>query len=300
MNFNEFVNAVVFHFTKILGDEYTVTVTEVLKNNNICLNGILMKKQDQKLTPNIYLNSFYERFIEGEDMGEILEYIWDTYEQAMESIHTEQFVFDMELEAQKDQIVYRIVNYKKNKKKLDDLPYIRFLDLAITFHCYIVYEQETVSMLPVTNELMEYWNINIKTLLQLAHKNTPIHFPMVYSSLDDLIKMAVDSKDSDAIFVPQDCTINMHVISNQQGVNGASVLLYEEQFQELVEQLGGSVYILPSSIHEIILVPYEEEIDTEQLTALVKEVNETQVPYEDILSDHAYFYSAKSRSFEIF
>lgn len=299
MNFNDFVQGIASYFTNELGEEYTVTITEVLKNNNIRLNGILMKKKGQRFTPNIYLNGYYERFVEGESMDQILEEIWSTYTMASESLEDESMMFDMEFEAQMNSIVYRLINYEKNQEKLEEMPHIRFLNLAITFHCNVICEEHAVSMLPVTNQLMEFWNTDVKQLLQLAHKNTPTHFPMVYSSLQDLMKMAIETNHPDAIYAPVDSTINMYVISNKQGVNGASVVLYEQAFQRLVDKLGGEVYILPSSIHELILVPYEQELDNKQLNELVREVNETQIPYEDVLSDHAYYYSSFSRKFRV-
>lgn len=298
MNFNDFVEGIATYFTNELGEEYTVTITEVLKNNNIRLSGILMKKRGQRFTPNIYLNGYYERFVEGESLNQILDDIWSTYNMAAESLK-ESPMFDLEFEAQKDSIVYRLVNYKKNQVKLEEMPHIRFLNLAITFYCNVACEEDTVSMLPITNQLMEFWNVDVKKLLQLAHRNTPIYFPMVYSSLQDLMKMALETDHPDAVYAPLDSTINMHVISNKQGVNGASVLLYEQAFQRLVEKLGGKVYILPSSIHELILVPCEEEIDHVQLNKLVREVNDTQIPYEDILSDHAYYYSSELGRFQV-
>ena len=75
--------------------------------------------------------------------------------------------------------------------------------------------------------------------------------------------------------------------------------MYEEAFQILTENFGEKLYILPSSIHELIVIPYEEGIESDKLSELVREVNRTQVPWEDILSNHVYLYSSKTKSFEI-
>ena len=91
MNYNEFVQAVLKHFTEQLGDEYTVSVNEVMKNNHVQMNGILMKKKGQKVTPNIYLNSFYEQYIEEDDLNLVLQNIWNTYQEALDNFNSDDF-----------------------------------------------------------------------------------------------------------------------------------------------------------------------------------------------------------------
>jgi len=299
MNYHEFMDAVVAYFTKKLGKEYSVSVNEVIKNNSIHLNGILMKKAGQRITPNVYLNPFFEQYVEKGDFAVVVKNIWTTYCKALDSFSVEEPELELDFEVQREHIIYCLINFKKNKEKLEKMPYIRFLDLAITFHCYVQYQEYTVSLLPITNELMKHWEMDEKSLFQIAMKNTQKYFPMIYGALEDIIKTAIE-EEWEPLFPAINGEMKMYVISNEQGVNGASVMLYEENFHQLALQLGGKVYVLPSSIHEIILIPYEKGIQPEQLAALVKDVNTTQVPYEDILSDHAYLYHSETRSFEVF
>lgn len=299
MNFKEFVDAVVLHFEQFLGEEYSVSVNEVSKNNSTRLTGLLLKKKGQKVTPNIYLNSFYEQYIENSDMKAILKNIWETYTEALSSFDSQNFDFELDFEAQKEYVVYRLVNYKENEEKLSILPHIRFLDLAITFHCFVYLKEETVSMLPITNAIMNHWNVDVKCLLRLAHQNTPRLFPVVCNALEEVVRQLVDEEEFASLFRPDDDEVKMYVVSNEQGINGASVMLYEEAFQILTENFGEKLYILPSSIHELIVIPYEEGIESDKLSELVREVNRTQVPWEDILSNHVYLYSSKTKSFEI-
>lgn len=299
MNFKEFVDAVVLYFEQCLGEEYVVSVNEVSKNNSTRLTGILLKKKGQKVSPNIYLNSFYEQYIESSDMEAVLKNIWDTYRDALRSLDSQSFDFDFDFEAQKEYVVYRLINYKENEEKLAVLPHIRFLDLAITFYCSVYLKEETVSMLPITNALMRHWDVDMKCLLKLAHQNTPRLFPAVCSALEEVVRQLVDEEEFSSFFTPNDKDAKMYVMSNEQGIYGATVMLYEEAFQYLAESLGEKLYILPSSIHELIVIPYEEGIESDKLSDLVREVNQTQVPWEDILSNHVYLYSSKTRSFEI-
>ena len=297
MNYNEFVQAVVKYFTEYLGNEYTVSVNEVVKNNHVQMNGILMKKKGQKVTPNIYLNGFYEQYIEEDNLNLVLQNIWNTYQEALDNFNSDEFDFNLEWENQKDSVIYRLVNYDDNREKLSCIPYIRFLDLAITFHCIIKLQDESVSMLPVTNNIMDHWNIDIKYLLQCATENTPIHFPLVFSTLEDVVKMLAGADTMDNISNEPENEVMMYVITNEQGINGAAVMLYQEEFQQFAEKLGGKLYVLPSSIHELILMPFADDIDEILLTKLVQEVN--HVPLDEVLSNHIYLYDSETRTFEV-
>ena len=232
-------------------------------------------------------------------MEQIESEIWNTYTDAMESFEVKNFNLDMELDQQKDKIVYRLINYKENEEKLKKLPHIRFLDLAITFYCYIDLREQTLSMVPISHELAGKWKVSVKELLAYAHSNTPRIFPIMWSSLEDVVRNMMDEEQFQKTMQDHDNDVSMFVVTNEVAMNGATVMLYEEAFHEIAETLGGRLFILPSSIHEVVLLPYDEAIDTEYLASLVKEVNLTQVPWEDVLSNHIYYYDSKRKAFEI-
>ncbi|WP_092476628.1 DUF5688 family protein [[Clostridium] polysaccharolyticum] len=300
MDFKEFVQAVVTHFEGKLGQEYTIRVNEVTKNNNVHLNGIILKQEGQKVTPNIYLNGYYEKYEEQKDFEAICKEIWNTYQQALQEADGEALQLDLTWENQKGQIVFRLINYEENQRLAAKIPYIRFLDLAVTFYSLVKLEDDTVSMLPISNAIMEHWQADVKCLLQHAMKNTPSHFPLVFSTLEEVIQKLAGPEMIEKVKISDEEHVTMYVVTNQQGINGAAVMLYQEEFHELAEKLGGRVYILPSSIHEVILLPFEEEIDVEKLLELVQEVNQNQVPVEEVLSSHIYLYDSEMRSFQVF
>ena len=77
-------------------------------------------------------------------------------------------------------------------------------------------------------------------------------------------------------------------------MNGASVMLYKDPLRDFANYMGHDLYILPSSIHEVILIPAYDHDSYDELTSMVKEVNSTQLSKEEILSDHVYFYSRET------
>ena len=86
----------------------------------------------------------------------------------------------------------------------------------------------------------------------------------------------------------------MYVVSKQGGVNGAIAMMDKEALQTLSDRLGGDLHVLPSSVHEVIVIRAEEGNEHE-LENMVKHINETEVPVEDRLSDHIYYYNSSTR-----
>ena len=88
--------------------------------------------------------------------------------------------------------------------------------------------------------------------------------------------------------------VPMYVLSNKSKLNGSGCLFYHNLLHNLCEKLECDLYILPSSIHEVILIPAYDHDSYDELTSMVKEVNSTQLSKEEILSDHVYFYSRET------
>lgn len=88
----------------------------------------------------------------------------------------------------------------------------------------------------------------------------------------------------------------MYILTNQNKVNGAGVLARDGVLDKIGELLGSDFYVLPSSTHEVILVPDNGNMQTKELEDMVKEVNATQVPPEDLLSDKVQYYDRAAKT----
>lgn len=80
---------------------------------------------------------------------------------------------------------------------------------------------------------------------------------------------------------------------------GACSILYPGMLEQLAERIGGDYYMIPSSVHEFLLVPREREQDREELKKMIAEVNRTELPPEEVLSDHLYLYCSREREVRI-
>lgn len=307
IKYDQFLIRVKTLVKKRMGGGYYVDINHVTKNNSIELDGLIILKKDEKITPNIYLNSYYENYLSGESIEDIVDEIIKIYEDTMEEGEREALCIQYEFSEMKSCIVFRLVNFNKNTKLLNEIPHIHFLDLAITFHCLVKDNEDGIGTIRITNEHIEHWNITLEELTEIARINTPNLLPASIRSMNDVIldilnkemetqDLGNSSNDENEIEnmlnqMKQDTAHDMYVLSNTKGINGASCLLYPEVVKELADELNTDFYLLPSSIHEIILVKDNGQIDKNALREMVLDVNDTQVADEEILSDSIYFYS---------
>lgn len=307
MTYEQFLARIKAIVKKRMGGGYLVDINHVIKNNSIQLDGLIILKNGERITPNIYLNSYFESYQEGESIEDIAAKIINIYEDTMEEGEREALCIQFELNEMKSSIIFRLVNYDKNIKLLNEIPHIRFLDLAITFHCLVKDNENGIGTIRITNEHIKNWNTTLEDITELATINTPVLLPASVRSMNEVIidilnkEMEYNSENIDVekeikeVFdqMKQDTMTDMYVLSNAKGINGASCLLYPDVVKELSDQLNTDFYILPSSIHEIILVKNKDKIDKNVLREMVIDVNYTQVAEDEILSNNIYFYSRK-------
>ena len=91
---------------------------------------------------------------------------------------------------------------------------------------------------------------------------------------------------------------SMWIISNERGTNGAASMLYENELHKLSVQLGTDLFILPSSIHEVIAVP-ADDLEPEELAQMVSEINMGQVELGERLSNQVYYYDKELRKLSL-
>lgn len=290
-----------------LGEGYNIQMNTILKNNSISMDGVVILKDGAKMTPNIYLEEYYESYKEGMSIEVVVQSILAAYFHQVKK--RDEMEIQFTLDAMKDSILFRLVNKEKNAKLLETCPHIDFLDLAITFHCLIQEEAEAIGTIRITNEHMELWKVTPEDLLQYAMKNTPSIMPPVLRRMEEVLKEILTSQDismpKDQIQIElerldkteqwQEDNTDMYILSNTKGINGASCILYPDVIRNFARLLQCDLYLLPSSIHEIIILPAQSFYEKCQLEAMVQEINQNEVPYEEVLSDHVYFYSLQKK-----
>jgi hypothetical protein len=304
-DYNSFVNEITGKVKKLMGEEYSAQIYKVTKNNAMELDSLVLLKQGKNFAPNIYLLPYYEAYTEGVSVKELAERLCVIYKNSTIPILDEEFSYSFE--EMKPYVIYRVVSYERNKKLLEQVPHIKYLDLAITYHCLVRDDDDGIGTIRITNEHMLLWKSSLQELHALATGNTKTLFPSTIRSMGEVIKgMFTDemllsgeklNEEMLDCILYDDINTNQHkmyILSNLKGINGASCLLYEDVLREFAKQIQSDFYILPSSIHEIILVPFHSTINKESLGEMVRDVNRTQVARDEVLSDRVYYFSRKS------
>jgi hypothetical protein len=241
-------------------------------------------------------------------MKELAERLCSIYRNCTAPVTEENFTYAFD--DIKQNIIYRLVSYDKNRKLLEKIPHIRYLDLAVTFHCLVHDDEDGIGTIRITNEHLQLWNTSTGELHRLAIRNTKKMFPPTIRSMEEVIKGMLneeyfeDQGDSLSGEMFRDILDNsknnsnhrMYILSNPKGINGATCLLYDNVLRKFSDQLQSDFFILPSSIHEVILVPFEKSISAVALAEMVKDVNLTQVAEDEVLSDKVYFYSRENNA----
>ena len=279
------------------GADYKVTVQDVQKNNGLVLTGITILKKHCNIAPTIYLNQAFEQYQEGRTLESICREFIRVYEE-----HKVQNDFDVssvtDFSKVQSRICYKLINAKKNEVLLADAPYILLEDLAVIFYILVSSDAEGTGTITIKNNMLELWDVNTDTLYEMALANTQRLFRGSVQSMAnvmmDILSKQMDEESAEEFYdmmVDADDVIPMYVCTNSMKLNGAGTILYSGLLQEFADRVDSDVYILPSSVHETLLIPANADMDVEYLRDMVRTVNRTEVAPDEILSDSVYRYN---------
>ena len=135
---------------------------------------------------------------------------------------------------------------------------------------------------------MRQWNLETEELYEMAMRSVVRLLPAEFCSLPDMIRRITGIEVEAIRGMQREC--QMYVLTNSSKIQGAACMFYPHVLEMIGEILKEDFYILPSSIHEVIILPKSKGIAKEELDAMIQDINHTQVDTEEVLSDHAYLY----------
>lgn len=290
MQFSQFVEEVVNKIKEYLPESFasaSVELSTVTKNNDLKLTGLTIRSVDSNICPTIYLEQFYDRYQDGQDIAEVLESIAD-----VRVSHEVKDIFDTErilsFDKVKNVIVPKLVNRKWNEQLLQERPHTDIGDLAVTYHISLQQDFDGSASVPVTYQIMEAWDTDVNTLHESALKNMKSEECTFQSMLEVLSSMFGEEQAEMLTERVEDDEV-MFVLSNKARLNGAVAVLDTSIMKEITDRLG-DFYMLPSSVHEWIVVKATDGMDASALAQMIKDVNQSQVHQDERLSDHPYKY----------
>ena len=294
MEYKEFVEYIKMNAGYIAGEGGNITINHVIKNNGCEMDGLVIMEKGKDIAPTIYLDSFYELYTNGENIKNIIRQIEVIYEQNKNNV-----TFDVNIlkhfDTIKDKIVYKVVNYRSNEKLLEQVPHKRILDLAVVFYCLLDIEYGRSATALIYNNNLKNWNVTIDDVYKAALKNTPDLLHSKISSMAALFEKCGVNVDGEEVDLKDYVPSDMYVLTNESKLNGAACILYENVLYDFAQKLGADLYILPSSVHEVILLPKLSMFEKDELVNMVKEVNTEGVAADEVLSDHVYEYNRTER-----
>ena len=320
MTLEQFVNKVRNAVHAYFGDRLSITAQKIMKNNGIELTGLIFMEKGSDIAATIYLDSYYEEYEEGTPLGEIVRRLIQAYEEhrPAEKLNLD---FFRDYEQVRPRLACRLVNLEKNREMLEQVPHQVWLDLAVVPCCILLGDELGCACILIRYSHMRYWNIDEKELLEEARTNMrQILRPECVSMKDflyEMMRQAVADQLPEAELgreAEQEQLLDriagllarqrdsgrkeMFILSNTQHFYGASVLLYPDVLEHLAGGKRG-FFILPSSVHEVLLLADTGKESRFELYRMVNEVNERNVPLEEFLSDCVYYFDRKEGKIRI-
>ena len=278
-----------------------VTINNVMKNNGLTLHGVVVHPEGQCVAPTIYLEGFFKQYEEGADLDSVMDKIAGTISEHLNTPEEFSDVAQMysNYDAVKDKIVMAVVNTAKNRELLSQVPHTEREDLSLIYKVVVGTGADGIGSITIRNEHMEQWGVTVDEIHEMAMKNTKEILPVTVQTMTEVMREMFGSDGmpeemAEMMFSDMPLNQQMFIISNKSKVNGAASMFYEDTLSELADKIGTSLYILPSSVHEVIAVSTDMGTP-EALAGMVREVNGGQVAPEEQLSDHVYKFDAKAK-----
>lgn len=286
MTIEEFRKQIIEGLNERYSDAYDIIPQDVLKNNGRMYCGICIREAGKNIAPTIYLEDMYKRFDETGDMDELLDLIIEIKrDNSIDDVFEPNFY--MQFDNIKDDLFVKLINHKNNMELLVDTPYREFLDMALVIYCDVTKQCGMLSSIMVKNNHVDVWKVDEDRLFEIAVNNTRKRGVKTFDMGKDLLNFEDEKVDEDDL-------VKMIVLTNERGQCGASVMTFDSELDKYCKEFDSGLYIIPSSIHEVIIVPEDRVTDVKSLNSLIADVNRNELEWEDILSDHAYYYSVNS------
>ena len=259
---------------------------------------LMVSVDDSKMSMAFRLKEIYQSVEDGEDIDHAVYKMVNTIEDNISFVkEKEQDVksFISDYEKVKDNTYLRLIPGDSPILKSTPHRMIEDMALVVNVHLDSFSDEHGKSCVVVTKPLMEMYGIDEAQLFADAEKNSLANEPMVFKPLLDMVKDLINSED---IPNPEDVGIVTYIATNQSGFQGASVAGYPDFCEKAAEAIGGSFYMLPSSVHEFILIKDDGTPKAKDLNRMIKNVNETVLEPRDVLAAQCYHYDAKAKVLE--
>lgn len=274
-------------------------VVETTKNNNVNRVAITFHEAGGSVGPVIYMEPFREAAINGRPMSEIMGEIADIVSRSRDKTELIGSLDYGDYEGIKEYLFVTLINGRDNRQMLSHMLYRQMEDLALILELKFPMK-DGVGSVKVSHELAERWAVDTDVLFEQAEINVMKAEPARLQNIEDVLsQIGTDGKETENLLDREDSetkTIGIYVLSNRSKVKGAGVISYPGVMEKVDHLFPNGFYILPSSIHELLVVPKSPDLDPKGLGEMVREINRSEVAKEDQLSDRVYTYDRDAKT----
>lgn len=283
---NELTNKVIKSIQHLL-PEVEVDIQQISKNNDVIKTGVMLKSKDNNVAPVFYID---DMIADGWTADNIAIYICKYYREHDGGEYQYLTSLISDFEQISNMLTLQLVNRTLNASVLADLPFVPFLeDLAVIVLVDLEKDMRSCATVKVSHKMLELWDVTFEEVYHRAYLNLMKEEATVSSMTDILSELGY--KETTELNVPM-----MYVLTNESRIHGATMMLRESFFKELTEKFNNDLVVIPSSVHELLLVPVNDSLlfNKDKFDQMVQEVNQTQVDPIEVLSDHIYLYRRDS------
>ena len=297
MEYKEFVENLVTEIRKRTGNTCKVEIQEIRKNNGNMRKGISVSFGKSNVVPVLYPEEAYEAYQEGMGIEECARIVLRVLEEKQEINKEVQEIVESSFywEQAKEMIYPLLLSVKENQEILKQLVWTKLLDLAVIHHIRKDGSDQTKATVKITRDMMRLWGVTEAELYKQAVENQKKDMYWVRKMDEVILHYGMDEKVKGVNKVEAG---EMYILSNRENYYGAAGLLSSELLCGVAA--GQNLFILPSSIHELILLQDDGTYNPEELENMVQEVNWSCVSREERLSDHLYYYDGQNRKLEVY
>ncbi len=269
-----------------------VEIVQIIKNNQTKSENLTYIDPNYNLFPSIQLKELYQKY-QVYGMGWCVEEAVSVLKN-VKRIHEDQLMGSWE--SAKGRIVVELVKEAWNRELLEKLPYRAFLDLAVIYRLKMWECKSGDAVQTVTNKMMEHWKITEEELYEAALANLQKEeFEIIggYQAVQDMIEELIDVKEESEFHEW------MYIFTNRSRIKGAAAMLRTDLLDRFAKAQESDLIILPSSVHEVILLPAMDDEDAAELRRIVQDINEKEVQEEERLSDEVYYFRRSTGAVEL-
>ncbi len=285
---------------ELLGSEFVVGFNAVEKMNE-SYDALTVKLAEDCVGININATALFKAYEKGDSYESIIHKASDMAKEAIANRPDFDLDSYSDYSVMKDKLAIEVVSKERNAKLLETVPHKDFEDMAIIYRFIIeISDSMGTGSILVTNDLLDRYGITKEQLHEDAIINAPEIRPLIIGGMGEVLakQMGAENCEDLGYFYPPE-EERMFVASVKGSIHGAGCIAYQDFMDKASERAGGSFFILPSSIHEVLIIPDTGEFTLENLEKMVREVNATTVSPEDKLTDSVYHYDSKNKIFEL-